>query len=91
MTDAIVDPENKPVALFFHAKVIADAGEYENECIITVTMTEDGKLVQYQYNFIDSYTMYQWLQRVQTFSLDIWEKKWVFVGLGLGRHVHGET
>ncbi|KAJ9613030.1 hypothetical protein H2200_002971 [Cladophialophora chaetospira] len=75
LTDAIVDPETRKVAMFLHAKATADAGEYENEYIITVTMTEDGKLVQDQYDFIDSHTMLQWIQKVGQFAQETWEKK----------------
>ena len=75
LTDAVVDLETRKVAMFLLAKATADAGEYENEYIITLTMTEDGKLVQDQYDFIDSHTMLQWLQKVGQFAQNTWEKK----------------
>jgi hypothetical protein len=37
-----------------HMVATADAGEYDNEYIVTVTLAENGRLVQDQYDFIDS-------------------------------------
>ncbi len=79
LTDAVVDPETKRVVLFLHAKATADAGDYENEYIITVTMTDDGKLVQDQYDFIDSHTSLQWMEKMgQSFPK--------YLGEGLSKH-----
>ncbi|KIY01255.1 uncharacterized protein Z520_02807 [Fonsecaea multimorphosa CBS 102226] len=75
MTDAIVDEATRKVALFLHAKATADAGEYENEYIITLTMSEDGKLVEDQYEFIDSHTMVQWIAKLGNWGPENWEKK----------------
>ncbi|KIW82245.1 hypothetical protein AYO20_06978 [Fonsecaea nubica] len=75
MTEAIVDETTRKVALFLHAKATADAGEYDNEYIITLTMSEDGKLVDDQYDFIDSHTMMQWIAKLGNFGQETWEKK----------------
>ncbi|EXJ74967.1 uncharacterized protein A1O5_01663 [Cladophialophora psammophila CBS 110553] len=75
MTDAIVDQATRKVALFLHAKGAADAGQYDNEYIITLTMNEDGKLVQDQYDFIDSHTMMQWIGKLGQSGEEMWEKK----------------
>jgi hypothetical protein len=45
ITDAVADEISKEAVLYLHAKATADAGEYENEYIITLTMTDDGKKV----------------------------------------------
>ncbi|OAP57369.1 hypothetical protein AYL99_08107 [Fonsecaea erecta] len=74
MTDAIVDEAPRKVALFLHAKATADAGEYGNEYIITLSMSEDGKLGQGQYDFIDSHTMMQWTAKLGNFGPEMWEK-----------------
>jgi hypothetical protein len=64
-----------PTRLYLHAKATADAGEYENEYIITLTMTDDGKKVVDQYDFIDSQTMVNWIAKVGQFAQDTWEMK----------------
>jgi ketosteroid isomerase-like protein len=73
--DAIVYTETRKVVLFMHTVATADVGEYDNEYIMTVTLTEDGKLVQDQYDFIDSQVQTQWLEKMKSFAEGIWEKK----------------
>jgi len=75
ITDAVTDETNKKVVLYLHAKATADAGEYENEYIITLTMTDDGKEVVDQYDFIDSQTMVNWIAKVGQFAQDTWAMK----------------
>lgn len=75
MTDAVVDVDTRKVALFLHAKATADAGDYDNEYIITLTMTEDGKLVQDQYDFIDSHTMMQFMAKLGEYAQNTGDKK----------------
>jgi hypothetical protein len=75
ITDAVVDPQTRKVSLFLHATATADAGTYENEYIITLTITEDGTKVQEQYDFIDSHVMVQWMAKMGSFADDTWEKK----------------
>jgi ketosteroid isomerase-like protein len=73
--DAIVYTETRKVVLFMHTVATADVGEYDNEYIMTVTLTEDGRLVQDQYDFIDSQVQTQWLEKMKLFVEGIWEKK----------------
>lgn len=75
ITDAVVDEINRKVVLYLHAKATAAAGEYENEYIITLTMTDDGEKVVDQYDFIDSQTMLNWIAKVGQFAKDTWEMK----------------
>jgi hypothetical protein len=75
ITGAVADETSKKVVLYLHAKATADAGEYENEYIITLTMTDDGKKVVDQYDFIDSQTMFTWIAKVGQFARDTWEMK----------------
>ena len=75
ITDAVVDEAKRKVALYLHAKATADAGEYENEYIITLTMTEDGTKVQDQYDFIDSHRMIEWIGKMGQYAKDTWENK----------------
>jgi ketosteroid isomerase-like protein len=73
--DSIVYTETRKVVLFMHTVATADVGEYDNEYIMTVTLTEDGRLVQDQYDFIDSQVQTQWLEKMKLFVEGIWEKK----------------
>lgn len=75
ITDAVADEVSRKVVLYLHAKATADAGEYENEYIITLTMTDNGKHVVDQYDFIDSHTMLAWIAKVGQSAKDTWEMK----------------
>ncbi|KAF8846435.1 hypothetical protein BDZ45DRAFT_489764 [Acephala macrosclerotiorum] len=75
ITDAVVDEIGKKVVLGMEAKATADAGEYENEYIITLRMTEDGRKVVDQYDFIDSQRMIEWMAKLGDFAKGSWEKK----------------
>ena len=75
VTDSIIDETKCAVALYVHAKATADAGDYDNEYIIILTMTDDGLLVRDQYDFIDSYTMTQWIETLGSFAKKHWETR----------------
>jgi len=75
ITDAVVDDVGKKVALSVEAKATADAGEYENEYVILLKMTEDGKQVVDQYDFVDSQRMIEWMGKLGDWSKETWEKK----------------
>ncbi|PMD58008.1 uncharacterized protein K444DRAFT_664793 [Hyaloscypha bicolor E] len=75
ITDAVVDDVSKKVALSVDAKATADAGEYENEYVILLKMTEDGKQVVEQYDFVDSQRMIEWMGKLGVWSKEMWEKK----------------
>jgi ketosteroid isomerase-like protein len=75
ITDAVVDEVSKKVVLYLEARATADAGEYENEYVITLTMTDDGQRVAGQYDFIDSQRMIEWIGRLGEFVKKTWEKK----------------
>ncbi|KUJ06926.1 uncharacterized protein LY89DRAFT_692018 [Mollisia scopiformis] len=71
----VVDEVTKTVALGLEAKATADAGVYENEYIITLKMTENGKKVVDQYDFIDSQRMIEWMNKMGDFAEKTWDKK----------------
>jgi hypothetical protein len=75
ITDAVVDEVSKKVVLGVEARATADAGVYENEYIITLKMTEDGRKVADQYDFIDSQRMIEWMAKLGEFAKETWEKK----------------
>ncbi|KAE9375944.1 hypothetical protein N431DRAFT_437378 [Stipitochalara longipes BDJ] len=75
ITDAAVDDVSKKVVLSVEAKATADAGEYENEYVILLRMTEDGKQVVEQYDFVDSHRMIEWMGKLGEFAKETWEKK----------------
>lgn len=61
--DIVVNKASWKVVMYLQAKGTADAGEYENEYVITLTITEDGKKVADQYVFIDSQTILNWIAK----------------------------
>lgn len=63
------------MAFGIEAVATAEAGEYENEYIITMGMTEDGTKVIYQYDFIDSQKMIEWIARMGDWAKETWENK----------------
>jgi hypothetical protein len=73
--DTVVDEASRKVVMYLHAQGTADAGEYENQYIITLTMTEDGKKVADQYDFMDSQTMLSWIAKVGQVAQDNWGMK----------------
>jgi ketosteroid isomerase-like protein len=75
ISDAVVDDVSKKVVLSVEAKATADAGEYENEYVILLKMTEDGKQVVEQYDFVDSHRMIEWMGKLGEFAQETWEKK----------------
>ena len=75
ITDVVADDVSKKVVLSVEAKATADAGEYENEYVILLKMTEDGKQVVEQYDFIDSQRMIEWMGKLGEWSKETWEKK----------------
>jgi hypothetical protein len=75
ITDTIADETTRKVVVYLHAKATADAGEYENEYIITLAMTDDGKKVVDQFDFIDSQTMVEWIAKVGRAAQDAWDMK----------------
>jgi ketosteroid isomerase-like protein len=75
ITDVVADEVSHKVVLYLHAKATADAGEYENEYMVTLTMTDDGKRVVEQYEFIDSLTMTNWIAKVGKAAQDNWKMK----------------
>ncbi|RDW75516.1 hypothetical protein BP6252_06658 [Coleophoma cylindrospora] len=70
--DAVVDEASRKVVVYIHSKGTAPAGEYENEYVITLTMTEDGKKVAHQYDFMDSQTMLNWIAKVGKPARENW-------------------
>lgn len=75
ITDFVVDEVKRKVVVFVDAKATADVGEYENEYVILLGMTEDGKKVVDHYDFIDSHRMIEWIGKLGEFAQETWEKK----------------
>ncbi|CZR58253.1 uncharacterized protein PAC_08144 [Phialocephala subalpina] len=75
ITDVVVDEVSKKVVLSVEAIATADAGDYENEYVIKLGMTEDGRKVVDQYDFIDSQRMIEWMAKLGDFAKESWEKK----------------
>jgi hypothetical protein len=75
ITDTVIDEVSKKVGLGVEARTTADAGEYENEYIIMFRMTEDGKQVADQYDFINNQRMIEWMAKLGDFAKESWEKK----------------
>ncbi|KXX74299.1 hypothetical protein MMYC01_208562 [Madurella mycetomatis] len=64
-TDMVVDETQHKVVFYLNAKGAAPAGEYTNEYIHKLTLTDDGKLVKAFDAFIDSQAMITWMGKVQ--------------------------
>lgn len=75
ITDSVVDDVKKKVVLSVKGVASSDAGEFENEYIILLAMTGDGKKVLDHYHFADSQKLVEWSARVGEFAKEAWEKK----------------
>jgi hypothetical protein len=75
ITDSVVDDVKKKVVLSVQAIATADTGEFENEYIILLAITEDGKKVVDHHHFADSQKLVEWSGRVGEFAKEAWEKK----------------
>lgn len=75
LTDMVIDEKQRKVAQYMHAKATADVGVYENEYIITLTLTDDGSKVQEQYEFVGSHEMLSWMQKLGDFKKEHWDQK----------------
>ena len=72
-SNTIIDEQERKVVMKYHAHATADAGIYDNECMVVLTMTEDGKLVQDEYRFIDSITMLDWTRTLGDWATERWQ------------------
>jgi hypothetical protein len=61
----IIDVETKRIVV--HANVTAQTavGSYTNEFIFTITTTDDGKLVKYSKEFVDSVLSLEYLEKLE--------------------------
>ncbi|GAB1309967.1 hypothetical protein MFIFM68171_00177 [Madurella fahalii] len=64
-TDMVVDETQRKVVIYLSAKGTASAGEYTNEYIHKLTLTEDGTLVKVFDASVDSLAMMTWMGKVQ--------------------------
>ena len=71
----VIDEVARKVVLYVNANAEADAGSYANEYILTLTMNEDGTLLEDEVDWIDSATMLGWLDKLGQFAQDTWGKK----------------
>ncbi|RYP61901.1 hypothetical protein DL770_009693 [Monosporascus sp. CRB-9-2] len=62
--DMVVDETQRKVVYYLNAKGTASAGEYNNEYIHKLTLTEDGKLLKEFDAFLDSQAMMTWMGKV---------------------------
>ncbi|RYO94415.1 hypothetical protein DL766_002763 [Monosporascus sp. MC13-8B] len=63
--DMVVDETQRKVVYYLNAKGTAPAGEYKNEYIQKLTLTEDGKLIKEFDAFVDSQAMVTWMGKAQ--------------------------
>jgi len=75
ITESVADDVEKKVVLSVKAVASGDAGEFENEYIILLAMTEDGSEVVDHYHFADSLKLVEWSKRVGEGAKETWEKK----------------
>ncbi|KAI0801574.1 hypothetical protein GGR55DRAFT_466971 [Xylaria sp. FL0064] len=65
-TDMIVDEAQHKVVYYLDAKGTAPAGEYQNQYIHKLILTEDGRLVKQFDAFMDSMPMVAWMEKART-------------------------
>jgi hypothetical protein len=70
LIDLIVDERERKAVMFGWTKATAEAGKYENEWVILIRMTEDGRRVREQFEFIGSFEMVSWMENVRSWAGD---------------------
>lgn len=64
-TDMIVDEVQNKVIYYLNARGTAPAGEYKNEYIHKLTLTEDGKLIKSFDAFMDPNPLLDWMEKTK--------------------------
>ena len=62
-TDMVIDEAQCKVVYYLDAQGTAPAGEYKNQYIHKLVLTEDGKLVKQFDAFMDSLPMVAWMEK----------------------------
>ncbi|KAI1271724.1 hypothetical protein F5Y07DRAFT_330394 [Xylaria sp. FL0933] len=65
-TDTVVDEAQHKVVYYLDAKGTAPAGEYQNQYIHKLILTDDGRLIKQFDAFMDSRPMVSWMEKVRT-------------------------
>ncbi|KAI1353995.1 hypothetical protein F5Y01DRAFT_34797 [Xylaria sp. FL0043] len=65
-TDMAVDEAQLKVMYYLDAKGTAPAGEYQNQYIHKLILTDDGRLIKQFDAFMDSRPMVSWMEKVRT-------------------------
>jgi hypothetical protein len=70
LVDLMVDKRERKAVMFGWTKGTAEAGRYENEWVILIRMTEDGRKVMERFECIGSFENVSWMESVKSWAGD---------------------